>query len=362
MVLGTAGLPPREAAWRLVTASWITHAVRAMAVLGLADHLADGPRTAGELAEATHADPRAMADLLRALAGLGLLQHDEAGRARLTPVGECLRADAPGSLRPAALTIMAPYMERAWHELPEAVRTGAAVFPRVHGVGFWDYLAAHPEEEARFDAAMTSGADARARALLAARDLAGLGTLVDVGGGEGRLLAVALAATPGLRGGLFDRPEVLPRAEAYLGAAGVRERCKLVGGDFLRGRSPRRRRLRPGPGRPRLAGRGGGGDPAGLPPGDGPGGAGLAGRAGHRTGRRLRQREAARPADAGELRRPGADRRGVPGAAGGGRVRRGRGPPGRAAVGHRRGGAPLGRRRHPVHGSAASDQPFADTA
>ena len=233
MVLGTEGLPPREAAWRLVTASWITHAVRAMAVLGLADHLADGPRTAGELAEATHADPRAMADLLRALAGLGLLQHDEAGRARLTPVGECLRADAPGSLRPAALAIMAPDTERAWHELPEAVRTGAAVFPRVHGVGFWDYLAAHPEEEARFDAAMTSGADARARALLAARDLAGLGTLVDVGGGEGRLLAVALAATPGLRGVLFDRPEVLPRAEAYLGAAGVRERCKLVGGDFF---------------------------------------------------------------------------------------------------------------------------------
>ncbi len=80
---------------------------------------------------------------------------------------------------------------------------------------------------------MTGGAEGRARALLAARDLAGLGTLVDIGGGEGRLLAVALAATPGLRGVLFDRPEVLPRAEAYLGRAGVRDRCELVGGDFF---------------------------------------------------------------------------------------------------------------------------------
>jgi hypothetical protein len=233
MVLGTEGLPPREAAWRLVTASWISHAVRAMAVLGLADQLANGPLTAGELAAAIGADPVATADLLRALAGLGLLQHDEVGRARLTPVGEVLRADVPGSLRPAALAIMAPFQEQARHELPEAVRTGAAVFPRVHGQGLWEYLAAHPEEDAQFDAAMTSGADMRARALLATRDLAGLGTLVDIGGGEGRLLAVALAANPGLRGVLFDRPEVVARAEAYLGSAGVRDRCELVGGDFF---------------------------------------------------------------------------------------------------------------------------------
>ncbi|MDP8907729.1 MAG: methyltransferase, partial [Chloroflexota bacterium] len=87
--------------------------------------------------------------------------------------------------------------------------------------------------QALFDAAMAGGADVRAQALLAARDLAGLGTLVDVGGGRGRLLEVALKAAPGLRGVLFDRPEVLPGAEAFLTAAGVRDRCELVGGDFF---------------------------------------------------------------------------------------------------------------------------------
>lgn len=233
MVLETEGLPPKEAAWRLVTASWISHTVRAMAVLGVADRLATGPRTAAELAAEIGTDPGATAGLLRALAGLGLCAHDSAGRARLTPLGEAFRADAPGSARPNALVMAAPYMERAWHALPEAVRTGEAVFPRVHGVGFWDYLAAHPEEGTAFDAAMTAGADGRARALLAARDLAGLGTLADIGGGEGRLLAMALAAHPGLRGILFDRPEVLPRAAAYLGSAGVQDRCELVGGDFF---------------------------------------------------------------------------------------------------------------------------------
>jgi O-methyltransferase domain len=128
--------------------------------------------------------------------------------------------------------MMAPYVERAWHELTGAVRTGQTVFPGVHGLGFWDYLAAHPDEGMRFDAAMSGGAE-RAQTLLTVRDLAALGTLVDIGGGQGRLLAAALAAVPGLRGILFDRPVVLPGAEPVLADAGVRDRCDLVGGNFL---------------------------------------------------------------------------------------------------------------------------------
>ena len=234
MVLGTDALPPHEAAWQLLTASWITHAVRAMAVLGLADHLAAGPRTVGELAEATGTDPPTLGRLLSALTDLGLCAEDHHRRVRLTPTGEFLRRDVPGSVRPFALGIMGPFMERVWHELPDAVRTGEPVFPHVYGLGFWDYLAANPEEGARFDAAMSGGAE-RAGELMAARNLADLGTLVDVGGGQGRMLAAALAAVPGLRGVLFDRPEVLAGAESVLAEAGVRDRCELVGGDFFAG-------------------------------------------------------------------------------------------------------------------------------
>lgn len=235
MLPGTEGLPPRAALVHMATVSWVTHAVRAMAALGLADHLADGPHTAVELAEATGTHAPTLVRFLRALAALGLVAHDEAGRVCLTPLGEPLRADVPDSLRPYALAIAAPHVERAWHDLPEALRTGEPTFPQVHGLSFWDYLAAHPEEGARFDAAMTGSADLRARALPAARDLTTISTLVDVGGGQGRMLAAALAATPSLRGILFDRPEVLPGAEAFLVAAGVRDRCESVAGDFFEG-------------------------------------------------------------------------------------------------------------------------------
>ena len=226
-------LPPQAALLQLITASWITHAVRAMAELGLADHLADHPSTSDELATATGTHAPTLARFLRALAALGLVAHDEAGRARLTPLGELLRADAPASLRPYALAIAGPHVERAWHALPEAVRTGEPAFPRVHGLSLWDYFVADPEEGARFDAAMTGSAAARSGVLPAAVDLSAVRTLVDVGGGQGRMLTAALEANPGLRGVLFDRPEVLPGAEVFLAAAGVRDRCDLFAGDFF---------------------------------------------------------------------------------------------------------------------------------
>jgi hypothetical protein len=233
VVTGTEGLPSRAAMQWLVTASWISHAVRTMAVLGLADHLAAGPRTVDELAATTGAHGPTLGRFLRTIAGLGLCATAEDGRVRLTPLGELLRADAPDSMRPYALAITSPAFQRAWDELPEAVRAGEATFPRANGVGFWEYMTAHPDEGALFDGAMTGAAVARGEALLTARDLSSVGKLVDVGGGQGRLLATALGAVPGLRGLLFDRPAVLGGAEAVLRAAGVADRCELVGGDFF---------------------------------------------------------------------------------------------------------------------------------
>jgi predicted O-methyltransferase YrrM len=56
---------------------------------------------------------------------------------------------------------------------------------------------------------------------------------VDVGGGYGALLAAILGATPGLRGILLDRPEVVEGATRHLAAAGVLDRCEVVGGDMF---------------------------------------------------------------------------------------------------------------------------------
>jgi hypothetical protein len=56
---------------------------------------------------------------------------------------------------------------------------------------------------------------------------------VDVGGGQGVLLAAILQANPGMRGILFDLPHVLESAKRVMEAAGVGDRCEIVPGDFF---------------------------------------------------------------------------------------------------------------------------------
>ena len=230
---GTDRPPPEEVIDQMATGYMISQAIRTMAVLGLADHLSAGPRTVDELASESGAHARSLDRLLGALSALGLCVRDDEDRVRLTQLGELLRSDAPDSMKPNVLMISAPHMQRAWEKLPDAVRNGEQTFARVHGVGFWEYLAAHPEEGALFDAAMSGNAEKRAEALLAACDLSGVDTLVDVGGGQGRLLATILAAIPGLRGILADQPEVVAGAEEVLQTAGVADRCAVVGSDFF---------------------------------------------------------------------------------------------------------------------------------
>jgi hypothetical protein len=70
-------------------------------------------------------------------------------------------------------------------------------------------------------------------AIAAAYDWAGVKSVVDVGAGAGALLASIVAGNPGVRGILFDRPDVLPDAEHLLKTRGVRERCELVAGSFF---------------------------------------------------------------------------------------------------------------------------------
>ncbi len=233
MPLGTESLSSGDAAWQLVTASWITHATRTMAELQLADHLASQPMTLDALAIVTDTHAPSLARLMRALVGLGFVARNEDGTLCLTSMGDYLRSDFPGSAAGFALGVMSSLMERPMLQLTEAIRTGHAIFPEIYGKNFWSYLSSHPADQARFDAAMTSGASSKSASILRTCSFEGITKLVDIGGGEGQILAAALNANPQLRGVLFDRPEALTRAADLLEKSGVANRCDLVSGDFF---------------------------------------------------------------------------------------------------------------------------------
>jgi len=125
-------------------------------------------------------------------------------------------------------------MWAAWAHLSHSIRTGENAFRHAHGVSNFEYRSKLPEEEAIFDRAMAANSAGLADAIVAAFDFSQCRLVVDVGGGQGAVLAAVLAAHAELRGILFDQPHVVARAQPVLQAAGVASRCETVGGDFFK--------------------------------------------------------------------------------------------------------------------------------
>ena len=225
-------LPPPLVIRRLLTGYWLSQAVYVAAKLGIADLVNHGPKAADDLARSTGVHARSLYRLLRALASVGVFAEDADGRFRLTPPAACLVSDAPDSQRPAAI-MMGEEHYRCWTDLLYSVETGQTAFEHVYGEPVFDYLATHPHPAKVFDGAMTAVHGAETGAMLAVYDFSPVGTLVDVGGGNGTLLTAVLKKYRSMRGILFDRPDVIERARANLKAAGLDQRCQAVAGSFF---------------------------------------------------------------------------------------------------------------------------------
>jgi O-methyltransferase domain/Dimerisation domain len=233
---GSSASPPGPALARMINGYWLTQMIYTATRLGIADALAGGPQTAGRLAERCGAHPRSLHRLLRALASLGVFAETEDGRFALTPMAELLRRDVPGSLHGLAIYSGDPKQQRyrAWGDLPESVRTGEPAFRRLVGLPPFAYLAANPDAAAEFDAAMESYTTECVGAILAHYDFSRCSSIVDVGGGHGRVLAEILKEHASLRGVVFDLPHVVERAQALLGREGLAGRAECIGGDFFK--------------------------------------------------------------------------------------------------------------------------------
>jgi hypothetical protein len=223
---------PAEKIGQMVSGYWISQAIYVAAKLELADRVAGGPQAAEQLAAAIGAHAESLLRVLRALASVGVFEQLPDGRFQATPLSERLRRDVPGSQWAMAL-MMGEEHYQAWGELLHSVRTGEGAFRKVYGQGVFDYLGQHPEQAALFDMAMTSIHGQETEQMLAAYDFAGIGTLCDVGGGNGSTLLGILHQRTSIRGILFDLPHVIARAKANVERATLGERCELRSGSFF---------------------------------------------------------------------------------------------------------------------------------
>jgi uncharacterized glyoxalase superfamily protein PhnB/SAM-dependent methyltransferase len=203
--------------------------VRTVATLGIAGHLAHGITGVGELAEAAGCDAANLHNVLGHLAGKGVFTETESGRFALNDTAQRLFADPF-----LDLAGIGGRMAYAWGTLPTYVRTGRSGYHEIFGRPFWEDLDAHPDIAASFNAMIgPPGHGVFDPELGISGGWEQVGTVVDVGGGTGAMLAEILRAHPGIRGTLVDLPGAVAEAAETFRSAGVADRVTTSAQSFF---------------------------------------------------------------------------------------------------------------------------------
>ena len=190
----------------------VQQSIHAAAALGIADLLKGGPLTTAELAKRVEVNEAALYRILRLLAGHGIFEETAPRTFANSELSHYLRADVPGSLRAAFIFRGSSYFHSPFKEILYSVRTGLSARDKVHGMSGWEFLRQNPDEARIFDEAMAAMSGVVGPAVAAEYDFGAWESVMDVGGGNGMLLATILRAHPNLRGVLADQAHVIERA------------------------------------------------------------------------------------------------------------------------------------------------------
>ena len=209
-----------------------TQIAGAIANYSIADHLAKGSATAGEIAAQEGIDPQAAFRLLRACASLGLVTYDGT-RFTATPLLGTLRRDVPGSLHSLAAAWAAPGHWLPWGRLTEALQTTAPQTVPTLGGSLWDYYKRQPEEGAAFTHAMHGFTSGLVNDVVQVLDTSNVKLAADIGGASGTLLHGLMAANPHLHGIVVDLPAVVGSAETAARELGLSNRSTAVASNFF---------------------------------------------------------------------------------------------------------------------------------
>ncbi|MBO1349428.1 MAG: methyltransferase [Hormoscilla sp. GUM202] len=224
---------PNSALNNPATGYWVSQCIYIAAKLGIADLLKEGEQHCDALATATNSNKDAIYRLLRALASVGIFAETQPQYFQLTPLATYLQSDVSNSLKAYAIILGAEQPYQAWGNLMYSMQTGQNAFENLYGMNSYEFLQQNPTLGKIVDRAMTDLSGVESAGVLTAYDFSSIGKLVDVGGGNGRLLSSILQAYSTMTGVLFDRPDVIDRASDLLSTAGVSDRLQLAKGDFF---------------------------------------------------------------------------------------------------------------------------------
>jgi O-methyltransferase domain len=210
----------------------IAIALRVAAERGIADYLAEGPRTVAALAEDTALPAESLQRLLRGLSAFGVFEESPDGMFSQTELSACMRRGVSPSLREMILVLNDDAVLNGWRRLSQVLNSGAPAFPTANGESFFNYIASDEGRSTLMGEFMTGIYGSEGAKIATSIPFARFGSLLDVGGGQGHVLIDILQRNPRIRGALFDLPHTAEIARAFLTDRGFAH-CEVLAGDFF---------------------------------------------------------------------------------------------------------------------------------
>jgi hypothetical protein len=226
-------IPPPLRVFQMITNFWASQCLFAVTKLNIADAVSTEPKHIDAIAAETNTNAAALYRVMRALASTGVFEEKEQKQFVHTDVSRMLRSDLPETMKYLVLAELGSEHYRGWGNLIHSVKTGEIAFNDVAKENVWQYYQKHPEDGSNFMKAMTGLSENFNLAVVPSYDWSSFSTIIDVGGGNGSLLAGILNANKNAKGILFDEPYVVEKASELLKQRGVEDRVEIIGGNFF---------------------------------------------------------------------------------------------------------------------------------
>lgn len=212
--------------------------------LGVFDQLVEHAKTVADLAAVLNADADSLERLLNALVGLGLLTrtNDSAGdRFANTPMATAYLTSRSPRRMTGYINYSNDVIWKLWANLEDAVREGTHRWKQTYGSEgpIFDRFFENEHRKREFLMGMHGFGVISSPHVANAFDFSRFRTVADLGGATGHLTIALCQRWPQLTGIVFDLPAAVPLANEIVGESPVKDRIRVVAGDFFQDELPK---------------------------------------------------------------------------------------------------------------------------
>jgi hypothetical protein len=221
---------PNVAVFEMAHNLWLAASLNVAAELGIADQLKEGGKFIRELAALTGTHEESLYRMMRMLASQEIFREQKSRFFTLTPLAEALQENNIKFLITSHLS------KRQFHlfgEMMYTIRTGKSANEIIIGDDLFDHLRLDEKRNEQFINAMTNISLIQISTILPVYPFKKYKKIIDIGGGEGLMLAALLQKYTECRGTVFDLPQSASQAIKFIERYGIDDRCSFVAGNFF---------------------------------------------------------------------------------------------------------------------------------